>query len=66
MPNIKCFLSFASLFIISLNKNNIFSESEVDTAIKNVMELIDAATSSDELFEEIVAVTPPRSLNNLK
>ncbi|WP_290821610.1 hypothetical protein [Flavobacterium sp.] len=52
--------------LTQLNKNNIFSESEVDTAIKNVMELIDAATSSDELFEEIVAVTPPRSLNNLK
>ncbi|MBV6878632.1 hypothetical protein NG800_001965 [Epilithonimonas ginsengisoli] len=52
--------------LTQLNKNNIFSETEVDKAIENVINLVNAATNSDETFEEIVAVTPPRSLNNLK
>lgn len=52
--------------LTQLNKNNIFSESEVDLAIDNVMKLIDSATKSDESFEEIIANTPTRSLNNLK
>lgn len=49
-----------------LNRNNIFSENEVDNAIKNVINLIDYTTKSDETFEEIVSSTPTRSLNNLK
>lgn len=49
-----------------LNRNNIFSENEVDNAIKNVIHLIDYTTKSDETFEEIVSSTPTRSLNNLK
>lgn len=52
--------------LTQLNKNNIFSETEVDKAIENVMNLVNAATSSDEAFEEIVSITAPRSLNNLK
>lgn len=52
--------------LTQLKNNNIFSESDVDLAIDNIMQLIDSATKSDESFEEIITNTPTRSLNNLK
>lgn len=52
--------------LTQLNTNNIFSEADVDSAISNVMKLVEAATTSDETFEEVISSTPARSLNNLK
>ncbi|MBW3519180.1 hypothetical protein [Flavobacterium sp. NKUCC04_CG] len=52
--------------LAQLNKNNIFSENEVENAILNVINLITSVTMSDKTFENIVSITPPRSLNNLK
>jgi hypothetical protein len=49
-----------------LETNNLFAEEDVATAIHQVMELIEAATNSDETFEEILGNTPVRNLNNLK
>lgn len=49
-----------------LESNDLFDEQDVATAIHQVMELILAATSSDEAFEEAIEHTPKRNLNNLK
>lgn len=49
-----------------LENNDLFDEEDVSKAIKQVVELIDASTESDEKFEQAVENTPKRNLTNLK
>jgi hypothetical protein len=49
-----------------LEHNDLFDEEDVSKAIKQVVELIDASTESDEKFEQAVENTPKRNLTNLK
>jgi len=49
-----------------LEQNDLFDEEDVSKAIKQVVELIDASTESDEKFEQAVENTPKRNLTNLK
>jgi hypothetical protein len=49
-----------------LEHNDLFDEEDVSKAIKQVVELIDASTESDEKFEQAVENTPKRNLTSLK
>jgi hypothetical protein len=49
-----------------LDHNDLFDEEDVSKAIKQVVELIEASTESDEKFEQAVVNTPKRNLTNLK
>ncbi|WJS97016.1 hypothetical protein NYQ10_11280 [Flavobacterium johnsoniae] len=49
-----------------IDPSDIFAEEDISTAIHQVMELVEASTTSDEEFEEILEITPARNLNNLK
>jgi len=49
-----------------IDANDFFAEEDVSTAINQVMDLIDAATKSDEAFENILEKTPARNLTNLR
>jgi hypothetical protein len=49
-----------------IETSDMFAEQDVAEAIGNVVELINSATISNDAFEEIIAKTPARNLNNLK
>tara|TARA_B110001450_G_C17662796_1_gene498064 strand:+ start:3216 stop:4130 length:915 start_codon:yes stop_codon:yes gene_type:complete len=49
-----------------LETTDLFDEQDVASAIHQIMNLIDLTSKSDEEFEEIVEITPNRSLNNLR
>lgn len=49
-----------------LEHNDLFDEGDVSNAIKQVVELIEASTESDEEFEKAIENTPKRNLANLK
>lgn len=49
-----------------LEHNDLFDEEDVSNAIKQVVELIEASTESDEEFEKAIENTPKRNLANLK
>lgn len=49
-----------------LEHSDLFDEQDVSKAIKQVVELIDASTESDEKFEQVLENTPKRNLTNLK
>lgn len=49
-----------------LEHNDLFDEEDVSKAIKQVVELIEASTESDEEFEKAIENTPKRNLANLK
>jgi hypothetical protein len=49
-----------------IETSDMFAEQDVAEAIGNVVELINAATISNDAFEEIIEKTPVRNLNNLK
>lgn len=49
-----------------LENYDLFDEQDVSKAIKQVVELIEASTESDEEFEKAVENTPKRNLANLK
>lgn len=49
-----------------LNPTDLFNEKEMSEAISNVMDLIESTATSDEAFEETIAKTPVRNINNLK
>jgi hypothetical protein len=49
-----------------LEHNDLFDEEDVSNAIKQVVELIEASTVSDEEFEKAIENTPKRNLANLK
>jgi hypothetical protein len=52
--------------LTQLDSNDLFDENEVSIAIRQVTELLEATTVSDEEFERIVDDTPKRNLASLK
>lgn len=52
--------------LTQLNQNDLFDEEEVAKAMKDVMKLIENASTSDEVFEAAIENVPKRSLTNLK
>ncbi len=49
-----------------LESNDLFDGSETATAMKQVIELVNNAATSDEVFENSIEHTPKRNLSNLK
>lgn len=49
-----------------LDGKDLFAETDVATAIKQVINLVITASSSDELFEKTIANVPSRNLTSLK
>ena len=49
-----------------LDHNDLFDQEDVSKAIKQVVELIDASTESDEVFEQAIENSPKRNIANLK
>lgn len=52
--------------LTQLQNNELFEDEEVGTAIHEVMQLIEKVCNNEETFEDALADTPKRNINNLK